>query len=165
MKLPSRGFLANPDGQIIWAWEHNDPTTEFDAVPPFVMTMDGEVSTLASPLATVIDLDEEGLEPADLAPLLADLHNTRFRKDPDGSLRLTKTVVLPPEKVEPPLPGEEEPPPKPTVIVEVDHPVLDILNIRRGQRGKPPLKKGPADVKEGVRDVPPDESGEVLSTP
>jgi hypothetical protein len=125
MKLPTRGFFVNPDGQVIWSWEHNDPTTEFDSMPPFIEDIEGNVKVLAHPLGRVIDLDEMGLQRGDLRELMRGLHEVRVRKQIGGSWQITRVITHPETQEE----------------VEIDHPIMDILNVRRAQIGKPLLKK------------------------
>lgn len=126
MKLPKRGLLMNPDGSLIWVWEHNDPNTDFNSLPPIILTMDGEAYTNVEAGATVIDLEAEGLQPGDMAELHQDHSATRIRKRADGSIHIVKIL------------GQD----KQGNDVEVDHPVVDIINLRRQNAGRPPLKKG-----------------------
>ena len=126
MKLPNRGFLVNPDGEIIWAWEQNDPTREFESYPPSYLSFDGQLTWRSNAASSVVDLDEEDLSSGDLADLHSNLHEARFRKRPDGSFRLTKIIGTDSE-------GN---------LVEVDHPIIDIINLKREKAGKPPHRKG-----------------------
>ena len=116
MELPTRGFLVNPDDTIVWAWEHNDPTTDFTSLPPFVTTMDGETHSVADPGAVVVDLEAEGLEPRDLNLLLRDLSAARCRRQPNGTLCIRQ--VLPTGN-------------------EIDHPIMAVIAARRQQRSNP----------------------------
>jgi hypothetical protein len=130
MKLPKRGLLVNPGGELLWVWEHNDPTTEFNSLPPPTITMEGDTPVASSQVdagAVVIDLEVEGLEPGDMAELHREHRATRIRRRPDGSIRITRVIGLDAH-------GNE---------VEVEHPVVDMINLRRMNAGRPPLKKGP----------------------
>jgi hypothetical protein len=128
MKLPKRGLMAHEDGQIVWAWEHNDPDRDFDVLPPFVSTLDGEdMQSLATPGSTVIDLEDVGLGRGDIHLLHTTLNASRLRKRADGSWALTHVIAGETEKDEP---------------LEVDHPLIDTINARRARRGQPLLKKG-----------------------
>jgi hypothetical protein len=128
MKLPKRGLLAHEDGQIVWAWEHNDPETDFDALPPFVSSLDGEdMQSLATPGSVVIDLEEIGLGRGDIHLLHNTLNESRLRKRGDGSWALTHVIG-----------GDNAD----DASIEVDHPLIDTINARRARRGQPLLKKG-----------------------
>ena len=128
MKLPKRGLLVDDKGQATWAWEHNDPDTDFDALPPFVSTLDGEdTQSVATPGSIVIDLEDVGLKPGDMHLIHNTLQMTRVRKRRDGSWRITQVI-----------PGDMPDDPS----MEIDHPLIDVLNVRRERRGQPPLKKG-----------------------
>lgn len=118
----------SPAGELLWVWEHNDPTTDFNALPPPMITMGGEASYAHIDAgSTVIDLEGEGLEPGDMAELHQNHRATRIRRRADGSLRITKII------------GQDDD----GSDVETDHPTVDIINLRRKKAGRPPLKKGP----------------------
>lgn len=110
----------------MWAWEHNDPTTEFHSLPPFVVDMQGNASVLAQPESKVVDLDGEGLLPGDVHELVRDLGSARLKRRVNGSLRIVKILGQNTD-------GQS---------VEVDHPIVDVINLRRAKAGKPPLEKG-----------------------
>ena len=119
MILPKRGFAAHANGTVYWAWEDNLPLGVFTSIPPLVTNMDGTSTFTSRSDDTVIDLDDCGLLPGDMGDLIKYLTTTRLRKLPNGQYALT--VVM-------------------ENGTEIDHPVLSVLNFRRQQRGKLPLR-------------------------
>lgn len=127
MKLPRHGLLVRADGTVVWAWAHNDPNTDFDALPPMKISLDGSaVAFVADPADSVLDLEAEELEPEVMIELVHDRQKMRMRKRSDGSLRLTRIIGQDAQGAD----------------VEVDHPIVDIINLQRDKKGKARLKKG-----------------------
>lgn len=82
MKLPRKGLLVDPmSGSILWAWEHNDPTREFDSLPPIISRSDGIPGPVATPDAVVIDCEME-FDIGDIPSLYQNLANVRAWKNP-----------------------------------------------------------------------------------
>ena len=120
MKLPKRGFLVDTDGSILWAWEHNDPTTEFNSMPPIIETSDGRVITKSTPGAVCVDCEAE-FEQGDIPKLYQRLDSVRVRKQPNGSWKIFERVFA-----EGPTGGP--------VIVEIPHHVEAIRAARAAAR-------------------------------
>jgi hypothetical protein len=118
MKLPTRGFFVNDEGAVVWAWEHNDPTREFDVIAPVLMDADGNARMSVHPQGTVVDLEHEDLRPQEIAPFMHDIANARFRKGPDGRYRILMVHQTP------------------AGPVEDIHPVVHVLNARRKVQGR-----------------------------
>ena len=108
MPLPTKGCLVRADGTIAWAWEHNDPTTEFPATPPLLLDADGTPQDWALPGDVVLDLADIALEPEDIALFYAGLGNARAHADEAGDWHFTKMVG----------------------VDEVEHPLETVLRVR-----------------------------------
>ena len=120
MILPRRGLLYDASGRIIWAWEHNDPTSEFDSLPPMRTDSAGRVTSMAPPDAVVLDL-EAVLRQGDIDALYKDMHACRIRRTRQGTITFKKIIGS----------GAD--------AIEIDHPLQTILDARRPQLPGPPL--------------------------
>ena len=95
MKLPLRGCLVNPDGTIAWAWEHNDPTRDFESLPPLIVDFATGVNRfVADPAAVVLSL-EAVTKAGDMQALYHDMNEARARIGPTGKWQLTKIIRTP----------------------------------------------------------------------
>src|SRR4051812_40064019 len=105
MKLPRKGCMVRANGEIYWPFEHNDPHSEFDAMPPFMIDTDGNMRSLAQPTDMVLNLEEAGLETGDMALLVHDIHKARYRKHRDGKWKFTTAVDADGPEIEHPFEG------------------------------------------------------------
>ncbi len=126
MKLPRRGCLFDDQGRIVWAWEHNDPTTDFEVLPPTMINFQtGEEVSIATPVMKVLDL-EEVAQQEDVPSLYREMHTVRVERTDAGSYcfkqRITNSA------------GDE---------ATVDHPLMARINARRRLNNLPTLPSTP----------------------
>lgn len=126
MKLPTRGCLYNTEGHILWAWEHNDPTTEFEALPP-VMTdpATGTQASIAQPDHAVMDL-EAITEREDVPTLYQDMAAVRVERTTAGSYCFKQVITN-----------------STGASVRIDHPIMQRINARRMLNNQPALPSTP----------------------
>ena len=110
MKLPTQGFLIDATtGKIKWAWDHADPMTEFNTIPPIITDMQGNTRFIAAPTDIVVDATSI-VAPGHMPELYHKyLRDTSFVRNPDGSWK----IVLRINGQEIPHPGARKPPAPP----------------------------------------------------
>jgi hypothetical protein len=131
MLLPKRGVLTDAQGTVLWAWENNDPTREFDLLPPLTTNAAGETISVAPPDAIIVDVDE-ALEPEELPQVYGDMADKGLRvRRVDGTWRFFKVIreyLVPSEEVHRLRDARQD---VPALEAEVPHPIEAIRAARR----------------------------------
>lgn len=124
MKLPRRGVLVQADGKILWAWNHANPDTEFDSLPPRMEMADGSVIIRATPDAVVIDCEAE-FTPDDIPLLYRNMEDVRVRKGAQLKWEFFQQISA--------LDAQGN-----IVVVEVPHPIEAIRAARKKAKERKP---------------------------
>lgn len=126
MKLPKRGFLYDTEGRILWAWDHNDPTTDFIALPPLMTDpTTGEQIPIARPTDAIMNM--EGLaEKGDIPTLYNDMGSVRLERATCGAYCFKQEITD-----------------SAGYRLRIDHPIMSRINARRRLNKQPALPSTP----------------------
>ena len=116
MQLPRRGLILDADGKIQWVWEHNDPTREFNSLPPSVVRLDGTIGP-PPPDAVILDCDAE-FEAGDMELVHRSFADVRVKKNVANQWEFFLLVQAKDAQ------GKD-------IIVEVPHPIEAIRAARK----------------------------------
>lgn len=123
MKLPKKGMLVDQDtGQVLWAWEFNDPDHDFDVTQPMIEDEAGHVRPLDAPHSVIIDCDAT-FEQGDMNDIYKEMGQCRMRKQADGHWEICQCVEMTTTA------GTE--------MTEIEHPIMAKRRARAAARRGP----------------------------